>query len=218
LYTLAIAYTNRLEKKQLKKVYHTYLDETSKILGDKRWINWGMPSNYIEYCILWIFQQNPTCRIFFKGETEVDYKVKTCIFEVEIDDTKLKLSTPPFGSIRILNDGIDNNNNNNNNNKINKIRTLSLEWSMSTELDESNSLKPIPKELQLHVHSIFMKKDGDWNIKLNDHNLKKGDQLPWKKIEITEVTGEYITFRINTPHETIQQKVGCNERYVVSYV
>ena len=190
------------------------LDETSKIIQDKRWINWGMPKDYIEYCTLWIFQQNPAAKIHFSGEAEIDYKIKSCVFEVETD-SKLNLRTPPFGFIKVIKCGWG---------------KYLVEWTMSAELGGSNTLPSLPKTLTIHVHSIFIqpksaaadkrdeKKEGNWEIKLNDFHLRQGDQLPWKNIALLEVREDYVKLRIHTPKETFEQKIGCNEKYMVSYV
>ena len=213
-YVLLITFFNSVEKTQLNSVYIARLNETSKILSDKRWISWAMPKDYVEYCIMWIFDRNPRAKVEFKGEAELDYKVKSCIFEVILDGSdigQLNLSNIPFGSIKIL---------------ATEGRKYTVEWRMSTELKECDSIKPIAKSLRIKVQSIVTyhskEKNGSidvpWKVKMNDQLIKATDRSPWNNVEIVDVRHDYVEVKVYTPKEVLYKKIACGEELAIDYL
>ena len=200
-YTLVVTFRKKFYLNQLRQVYIASERERHEILQDRRWLGWGMPKDYLEYTIAWIFENNPTARVIFKGESEIDYKIKSCFFEIE-SNLPLNLPKPPFGCIKKLES---------NGNK------FLIEWQMSLELNESPSLKSLVKDMKIKVNYILLQKDGNWSVKLNEKILKKGEAVPWKNVEIIDIGENWIYLKVRTPQGCVQSKVFCGDSLYVSY-
>lgn len=217
LYILVSIFIKKVELNQLQEKYIQLKKENHNMLQDKRWLNWGMPKNYLEYCILWLFEQNPTSKITFKAESEIDYNIKSCFFEIETT-SELKLPEAPFGQINVIEPKNQVSNKVGTDIKAGGKEKFLVEWQMSTELEGSPHLRNITKEIDIKLNYIILQKNGDWCVKINEYILKKGEKLFWQNVEIVEIGENWVILKAFTPKGTLKQKLFCGESWHIDYV